>query len=151
MSAAQSQPRPYTRAASLPKLLRDRILILDGAMGTMIQRYKLTEADYRGTRFADHRIDVKGNNELLLLTRPQVITEIHEQYLAAGADLIEQRDGSFFQEAGTDATEHVVRALPFENDVVDAVSVQQLPEQQSGRPCPDDCDFCPQYVLLPIL
>jgi hypothetical protein len=62
------QPRPYTRAASLPKLLRDRILILDGAMGTMIQRYKLTEADYRGTRFADHRIDVKGNNELLLLT-----------------------------------------------------------------------------------
>src|SRR5436305_71443 len=89
MSAAQSQPRPYTRAASLPKLLRDRILILDGAMGTMIQRYKLTEADYRGTRFADHRIDVKGNNELLLLTRPQVITEIHEQYLAAGADLIE--------------------------------------------------------------
>ncbi|MBV8273053.1 MAG: homocysteine S-methyltransferase family protein [Cupriavidus sp.] len=89
MSAVQSAPRPYTRAASLPKLLRDRILILDGAMGTMIQRYKLTEADYRGTRFGDHPIDVKGNNELLLLTRPQVISEIHEQYLAAGADLIE--------------------------------------------------------------
>jgi 5-methyltetrahydrofolate--homocysteine methyltransferase len=89
MSAVQSAPRPYTRAASLPKLLRDRILILDGAMGTMIQRYKLTEADYRGTRFTDHPIDVKGNNELLLLTRPQVIAEIHEQYLAAGADLIE--------------------------------------------------------------
>ena len=89
MSAVQSAPRPYTRAASLPKLLRDRILILDGAMGTMIQRYKLTEADYRGTRFANHLVDVKGNNELLLLTRPQVIGEIHEQYLAAGADLIE--------------------------------------------------------------
>ncbi|MCA3209588.1 homocysteine S-methyltransferase family protein [Cupriavidus sp.] len=89
MSAVQSAPRPYTRAASLPRLLRERILILDGAMGTMIQRYKLGEAEYRGTRFADHPIDVKGNNELLLLTRPQVISEIHEQYLAAGADLIE--------------------------------------------------------------
>ncbi|CAG9175777.1 homocysteine S-methyltransferase family protein [Cupriavidus pampae] len=81
--------RPYTRGANLPQLLRERILILDGAMGTMIQRYKLSEADYRGTRFVDHHIDVKGNNELLLLTRPQVISEIHEQYLAAGADLIE--------------------------------------------------------------
>ncbi|NSX17235.1 homocysteine S-methyltransferase family protein [Cupriavidus taiwanensis] len=82
-------PRPYTRAAELPRLLQERILILDGAMGTMIQRYKLSEADYRGTRFAGHKVDVKGNNELLLLTRPQVISEIHEQYLAAGADLIE--------------------------------------------------------------
>ncbi|GJG96103.1 homocysteine S-methyltransferase family protein [Cupriavidus pauculus] len=89
MSAVQFVPRPYTRAASLPGLLQERILILDGAMGTMIQRYKLGEADYRGTRFAEHHIDVKGNNELLLLTRPDVISEIHEQYLAAGADLIE--------------------------------------------------------------
>ncbi|QRQ87294.1 homocysteine S-methyltransferase family protein [Cupriavidus oxalaticus] len=92
MSAPESRaaaPRPYTRAAELPRLLQERILILDGAMGTMIQRYKLTEADYRGERFAEHTVDVKGNNELLLLTRPQVISEIHEQYLAAGADLIE--------------------------------------------------------------
>ncbi|WP_029047761.1 homocysteine S-methyltransferase family protein [Cupriavidus sp. amp6] len=92
MSAPESRaaaPRPYTRAAELPRLLQERILILDGAMGTMIQRYKLTEADYRGERFAEHKVDVKGNNELLLLTRPQVISEIHEQYLAAGADLIE--------------------------------------------------------------
>ncbi|WP_115686604.1 homocysteine S-methyltransferase family protein [Cupriavidus taiwanensis] len=92
MSAPESRaaaPRPYTRAAELPRLLQERILVLDGAMGTMIQRYKLSEADYRGERFAEHKIDVKGNNELLLLTRPQVISEIHEQYLAAGADLIE--------------------------------------------------------------
>lgn len=91
MSAPESRatPRPYTQAAELPRLLQERILILDGAMGTMIQRYKLTEADYRGERFAEHKVDVKGNNELLLLTRPQVISEIHEQYLAAGADLIE--------------------------------------------------------------
>jgi 5-methyltetrahydrofolate--homocysteine methyltransferase len=79
----------YTRAARLPELLARRILILDGAMGTMIQRYKLTEEQYRGERFKDHPQDLKGNNELLTLTRPDVISEIHEQYLAAGADIIE--------------------------------------------------------------
>ena len=76
MSASTIAPLPYTRAATLPALLRERILILDGAMGTMIQRYKLTEAQYRGERFADHPIDVKGNNELLLLTRPEVILSL---------------------------------------------------------------------------
>lgn len=81
--------RPYTRAAQLPEIMRQRIVVLDGAMGTMIQRYKLTEADYRGTRFAEHGKDLKGNNELLQLTKPEVIREIHEQYLAAGADIIE--------------------------------------------------------------
>ncbi len=79
----------YTRAAALPGILQQRIAILDGAMGTMIQRYKLSEADYRGERFKDHPKDLKGNNELLVFTRPDVISEIHEQYLAAGADLIE--------------------------------------------------------------
>jgi 5-methyltetrahydrofolate--homocysteine methyltransferase len=82
-------PIAYTRAANLPRLLQQRILVLDGAMGTMIQRYKLSEADFRGSRFADHGKDLKGNNDLLQLTRPDVISEIHEQYLAAGADLIE--------------------------------------------------------------
>jgi 5-methyltetrahydrofolate--homocysteine methyltransferase len=75
--------------ARLRDLLARRILILDGAMGTMIQRYRLTEADYRGERFAGFAHDVKGNNELLSLTRPDVIAEIHAGYLAAGADLIE--------------------------------------------------------------
>ena len=80
--------------AQLRSLLAQRILILDGAMGTMIQRYKLSEEDYRGTRFADFSVPgkevfVKGNNELLTLTQPHIIQEIHEQYLAAGADLIE--------------------------------------------------------------
>ncbi len=79
----------YTRAQELPAILQNRIAILDGAMGTMIQRFKLSEADYRGTRFADFHKDVKGNNELLSLTKPQVIQDIHEGYLAAGADLIE--------------------------------------------------------------
>ena len=81
---------------TLRKLLTQRILILDGAMGTMIQQYKLTEADYRNERFADFKapagereIFVKGNNELLTLTQPHIIQEIHEKYLAAGADIIE--------------------------------------------------------------
>ncbi|NEX63827.1 methionine synthase [Noviherbaspirillum galbum] len=80
--------------ALLRDLLAQRILVLDGAMGTMIQRYKLTEEDYRGARFADFAVPgkeifLKGNNELLTLTQPHIIREIHEQYLAAGADLIE--------------------------------------------------------------
>ena len=83
------QPIAYTRAAALPDILRQRLVILDGAMGTMIQRFKLTEAQYRGERFKDFHRDVKGNNELLSLTRPDVIRDIHEKYLAAGADLIE--------------------------------------------------------------
>jgi 5-methyltetrahydrofolate--homocysteine methyltransferase len=83
------KPLAYTRAAALPDTLKQRIVILDGAMGTMIQRFKLTEADYRGERFKDFPKDVKGNNELLSLTRPDVIRDIHEGYLAAGADLIE--------------------------------------------------------------
>ncbi len=86
---APVQRRPYTRATQLPDIMRERIVVLDGAMGTMIQRYKLGEADYRGTRFAEHGKDLKGNNELLQLTKPEVIEEIHDQYLAAGADLIE--------------------------------------------------------------
>jgi 5-methyltetrahydrofolate--homocysteine methyltransferase len=79
----------YTRGQGLPALLAQRIAIIDGAMGTMIQRYKLGEADFRGTRFADHGKDLKGNNDLLVLTRPDVIREIHEGYLAAGADIVE--------------------------------------------------------------
>ena len=80
--------------ALLRDLLSRRILVLDGAMGTMIQRYRLSEEDYRGARFADFAVPgkevfLRGNNELLTLTQPHVISEIHEQYLAAGADLVE--------------------------------------------------------------
>jgi 5-methyltetrahydrofolate--homocysteine methyltransferase len=93
------KPVTYTRAQALPGILANRIAILDGAMGTMIQRFKLGEAQYRGSgftgpgsqgdRFEDFHRDVKGNNELLSITRPDVISDIHERYLAAGADLIE--------------------------------------------------------------
>ena len=73
----------------LTSLLAKRILILDGAMGTMIQKYKLEEADYRGERFATHARSLKGNNDLLTLTKPDIISAIHSAYLDAGADIIE--------------------------------------------------------------
>ena len=89
MNTPLHSPARFTRGAALPQLLQQRIAIIDGAMGTMIQRWKLTEPDFRGERFAAHGKDLKGNNDLLVLTRPDVISTIHDQYLAAGADLIE--------------------------------------------------------------
>ena len=79
----------FTRGQTFVRLLNERILILDGAMGTMIQRYKFTEADFRGERFVEHGQDLKGNNEILSIIKPEVIREIHDQYFAAGADIIE--------------------------------------------------------------
>ena len=81
-----SQP---SRTKALSELLKQRIVYLDGAMGTMIQRYKLQEADFRGDRYLDHKIDLLGNNDLLSLTRPEIIREIHKKYLLAGSDIIE--------------------------------------------------------------
>ena len=78
-----------TAPGLLEQILKQRIVIIDGAMGTMIQTENLVESDYRGERFADHGSDVKGNNELLSLTRPDIIAKIHRQYLEAGADIIE--------------------------------------------------------------
>src|ERR1700731_4824221 len=77
------------RAEQLERLLRERIVIIDGAMGTMIQTYKLDGAAFRGERFKDSAKDLKGNNDVLNITRPQVIEEIHRKYLEAGADIIE--------------------------------------------------------------
>ena len=77
------------RVTALLHTLEQRIMLLDGAMGTMIQSYGLTEEEYRGVRFADWGRDLKGNNDLLSITRPDVIRDIHRQFLAAGADIIE--------------------------------------------------------------
>ncbi len=74
---------------TIQECLNERILVIDGAMGTMIQQYKLEEKDYRGDRFRDWHKDVKGNNDLLSLTQPQIIQAIHKSYLDAGADIIE--------------------------------------------------------------
>jgi 5-methyltetrahydrofolate--homocysteine methyltransferase len=76
------------RISQLQALMKERILVLDGAMGTMIQRHRLQEADYRGTRFANAKRDLKGNNDLLALSKPEIIEAIHEAYLEAGADII---------------------------------------------------------------
>lgn len=118
----------YTRAQQLPEILKQRIVILDGAMGTMIQRYKLTEADYRGTRFTEHHVDVKGNNELLLLTRPEVIREIHEQYLAAGADLIETNT---FGATSVAQEDYDMAELAYEMNVVAAQIARAACDQYS--------------------
>tara|TARA_B110000116_G_scaffold31576_1_gene23803 strand:+ start:4236 stop:7934 length:3699 start_codon:yes stop_codon:yes gene_type:complete len=79
----------YNKIIMLKDLLKKRILVLDGAMGTMIQRYTLTENDFRGDRFCNHDCDLKGNNDLLSITRPDIIKEIHKEYLDSGADIIE--------------------------------------------------------------
>ena len=70
-------------------IMRDRILVLDGAMGTMLQSYGLNEEDFRGERFADHTCDLKGNHDILCLTQPKIVEDIHDAYFKAGADLVE--------------------------------------------------------------
>ncbi len=106
-----------SRFTAIESALRQRILVLDGAMGTMIQRYKLDEKAYRGARFADFAHDVKGNNELLVLTQPHVIQEIHEQYLAAGSDIIETN--TFGAQRIAQADYHM-ESLAYEMNVVSA-------------------------------
>ncbi|HHJ18411.1 MAG TPA: methionine synthase, partial [Gammaproteobacteria bacterium] len=101
----------------LEALLQQRILILDGAMGTMIQRHKLEEADYRGARFADWPSDLKGNNDLLVLTQPQMIKDIHTAYLEAGADIIETNTFNATQIAMAD---YGMEALSYEINVAAA-------------------------------
>ncbi len=104
-----------TRPASpLAALLDRRILVLDGAMGTMVQRRRLGEEDFRGTRFAAHPRDLKGDNDLLVLTRPDVIREIHDEYLAAGADIIET---STFNGTAIAQADYGLEALVYELNV----------------------------------
>ena len=80
---------PTDSSAAFRRLFADRIAVLDGAMGSMIQTYQLEESDFRGQRFSSHSHDLKGNNDLLSLTKPELIEEIHRQYFAAGADIVE--------------------------------------------------------------
>jgi len=105
------------RIAALKREAGKRILILDGAMGTMIQRYKLDEAGYRGARFKDHPRDLKGNNDLLVLTQPQIISEIHNAYLEAGADIIETNT---FNAQAISQSDYGLGAIAHELDVAAA-------------------------------
>jgi 5-methyltetrahydrofolate--homocysteine methyltransferase len=107
--------KPIEARPTIQTCLEDRILIIDGATGTMIQSYELQEADYRGERFADHASDLKGNNDLLTLTRPDVVHDIHRAYLAAGADVIETNTFNATETAQADyGLEHVVAELNLE-------------------------------------
>jgi 5-methyltetrahydrofolate--homocysteine methyltransferase len=109
--------------------LKERILIIDGAMGTMIQRHKLTEADYRGERFKDWPSDVKGNNDLLNITQPQIITGIHKQYLDAGADIIETNT---FSSTTIAMADYAMQSLAYELNVAAAKCAREA-VKQSGK------------------
>ena len=116
------------RTTELTALAARRILILDGAMGTMIQRHELVEADYRGERFADWPSDLRGNNDLLSLTRPGVIREIHGQYLAAGADILETNT---FNANSVSMADYGMEALVFELNYEGARLAREVADQYS--------------------
>lgn len=118
------------RIAALQDAATRRILVLDGAMGTMIQRHKLEEADYRGTRFADWPSDVKGNNDLLSLTRPDVILGIHRDYLNAGADIVETNT---FNSTTLSQADYGMEALARELNVAGARLARQAADEATAR------------------
>ena len=123
-----------TLAQTFAQTLKQRILILDGAMGTMIQRHKLEEQDYRGTRFADFPHDVKGNNDLLSLTQPQIIKDIHIAYLEAGADIIETN--TFNSNAMSQSDYHMedlVYEINFESAKLARAAADEV-ASKSGKP-----------------
>jgi len=107
---------------NIRKELEKRILIIDGAMGTMIQRHKLTEADYRGERFKNWPVDVKGNNDLLSLTQPHIIKDIHKQYLNAGADILETNT---FNSQAISLADYEMQSLAYELNVASAKLAKQ--------------------------
>ncbi len=141
----------YTRAAALPGIMRQRIVILDGAMGTMIQRHRLGEADYRGERFKDHPKSLKGNNELLQFSRPDLIREIHGQYLQAGADIVETNTFGATRVAQADyglaayAREMNVAAARLAREACDAHSSADKPRFVAGAlgPTPKTASISP--------
>ncbi len=111
---------------SIKEALQERILVIDGAMGTMIQRHKLTEEDYRGTRFANWHSDVKGNNDLLCITQPAIVTGIHLQYLEAGADIIETNT---FSSTSIAMADYDMQELAYELNVAAAKCVRDAIDQ----------------------
>mgnify|MGYP000194450781 CR=1 FL=1 len=119
-----------TRTEQLLQALQNRILILDGAMGTMIQSYKLEEADYRGTRFADFAHDLKGNNDLLALTQPHIIRAIHAAYLEAGADILETNS---FNATSISMADYHMQDLVYELNVEAARLARSAADEYSAK------------------
>jgi len=149
MQSQHSQLKPYSRGAELSSLLGKRILILDGAMGTMIQQKKFSEEDYRGLkttqRFANHPVDLKGNNELLVLTQPDIIKNIHAQYLEAGADIIETNTFGATSIAQELAHEMNVQAAKLARQACDEYSTSDKPRFVAGAigPTPKTASISP--------
>lgn len=114
---------------TVQQALKEKILIIDGAMGTMIQRHKLEEADYRGTRFKDWHSDVKGNNDLLSITQPEIIIAIHLQYLNAGADIIETNT---FSSTSIAQADYDMQSLAYELNIASAKCAKEA-VKQSGK------------------
>lgn len=112
------------------KELSKRILIIDGAMGTMIQRYKLTEADYRGERFKNWPSDIKGNNEVLSITQPHIIGEIHREYLEAGADIIETNT---FSATVIAQAEYGMQEFAYEQNVASARIAREAADEYTAK------------------
>ena len=115
---------------SIKEALQERILVIDGAMGTMVQRHKLTEEDFRGTRFANWHTDVKGNNDLLCITQPAIITGIHLQYLEAGADIIETNT---FSSTSIAMADYDMQELAYELNVAAAKCVRDAIDQYKAK------------------
>ena len=131
----QNRKRKPNQTERLHALLSERILILDGAMGTMIQDHNFTEEDYRGTRFADWGQDVKGNNDLLSLTEPDVILQIHEDFFNAGADIVETNTFSSTSIAQADyGMEELVYELNFKSAQLAREAADKLTAQQPDKP-----------------
>ena len=115
--------------------LRQRILVIDGAMGTMIQRHKLDETSFRGERFAEHSCDVQGNNDLLNITQPEIIGQIHEEYLKAGADIIETNTFSGTTIAQEDyACEHLVYDINFQSARIAREAADEMTARNPSKP-----------------
>ncbi|RIJ37552.1 methionine synthase [Pontibacter oryzae] len=124
-----------TKKHPIYTLLQERVLVLDGAMGTMIQRYQLTEADFRGERFKEHPGDLKGNNDLLSLTRPDVIKAIHAEYLEAGADIVETNTFSGTSIAMADyKMEDLVYELNYESARLAREAADEVEAKLPGKP-----------------
>ena len=123
----------------LKKQLHRRIMVMDGAMGTMIQRYGLTESQYRGDQFPDHHIDLMGNNDLLSLTQPDIIRDIHRQYLDAGADFIETNT---FNANGLSQADYDTQDFVYEMNLVSAKIAKELTLTYT-----DDNKNLPRFVL----
>ena len=117
----------------LRALLEERLLYIDGAMGTMVQRHGLVEADYRGERFQAHPSDLKGNTDLLVLTRPDVIRGVHEQYLAAGADILETNS---FNANRISQADYAMEHLVYELNVASAKLAREAADKYSTKDKP---------------